>query len=63
MQDKTTYRQTFTKGEDMPEFIKEHEAMMKKTCVQKMQQGSLNRLVDTPFMGKSVSHETYVKPR
>ncbi|CDW75311.1 UNKNOWN [Stylonychia lemnae] len=64
IQDKTTYKETFSGDKDqMPQFMKEHEKLMKKQCVQKMQQGSLNRLVDAPFMGQSVSHETFKKPK
>jgi hypothetical protein len=64
MQDKTTYNETFAGGkEQMPKFMIEHEKKMKKECVRKMQQGSLNRLVAAPFMGKSVSHETFIKPK
>ncbi len=50
LNDKTTYKETFNNDkEKMPKFMKEHEEMMKKSCLKKMQQGSLNRHVDAPF--------------
>lgn len=49
--------------EKMPKFMKDHEEKMKRETVRRMQQGSLHRFEEVPFMGKSVSHETFVKPR
>lgn len=43
--------------------MREHEKMMKTQCVKKMQQGSLQRHVEAPFMGQSVSHETFKRPK
>lgn len=61
--DKTTYKETYGKSrESMPQFMREHEDEMKKTCLQKMTRGSLARHVEVPFMGKSVTHETFVSP-
>ena len=47
----------------MPKFMIEHDDKLKKECVRKMQQGSLHRFAAAPFTGKSVTHETFVKPK
>lgn len=61
LRDRTTYKDTYAGGrEGMPKFMKDHEDKMKKQCVEKMTRGSLARYVEVPFMGKSVSHETFV---
>ena len=44
LKDQTTYKDTYGGGkEPLPQFVKDHEIEMKKTCVQKMQKGSLAR--------------------
>lgn len=52
IQDRTTYKDTYHgKREVIPEFIREHEDLMKKQNHQKMVKGSLARHVEVPFMG------------
>lgn len=61
--DNTTYKETYGKSrESMPKFMRDHEDKMKKENFKKMTRGSLQRHVKVPFMGKSVTHETYIKP-
>jgi hypothetical protein len=61
LNDKTTYKETYGKSRDtMPKFLVEHEDKMKKDNFKKMTRGSLARHVPVPFVGKSVTHETFV---
>lgn len=63
LRDRTTYKDTFAGGrEGLPKFMRDHEDIMKKSCFENNTKGSLARHIEVPFMGKSVSHETFINP-
>ena len=54
MKDSTTYNETYgNRKNEKPAELAEQEEKMKKTCINHMQNGSLKRHVEAPFVGKS----------
>ena len=56
IRDATAYKDAYSSGkEGIPQFVRDHEEVMKKACLSHMQKGSLARLVEVPFKGSSVT--------